>query len=934
MFSSIYDNNNNRNPLIQYAIKHAWGNPLHDQQFQIKLARVSPILGYVGNFTYMGKWRSLPTQSNFYHLFTLGGGEIGLYNLGSRNKSWVPFDRWIRASEYVEKRGVVLTFYNGQGSVYPSHYTWIMQTFNGETLVAFEKNENFLMPVEKGMYLRTYTSDLPISTINGPIDSNLSFGYASTIYYDFREYNRLIEQYQAWKKSGIGIVISMVNGFVKDVEEHKPLPGDLIEVFHDSSVEMVLRFNYSSLNDFFSERDQKRKLLLFPWLQETPRKYRYFDDCDFYVYDKVNKVGLYYHRNHQDAIRQLTHQDYSLASDYVEFLINRLIEYNKKNTTNKKDIEIIVNYRKTQWVCPLGATSSRINELYLLEDPVKITNAMIGVNSSIPEWNARNLEQSPLNHLLGSSYLSLTREKVREALGYNGCSMVLSNGPFYMPELKGSELPTEYPTPPVLSGLGYKIPASYVKTSTAYEYDINGHLLRKVNIVNQEYYLPGTNCVYVEYILGEGTSWLDATMTKTDYVLDEEYSYRVYKAPWKIGPGGDEEAVNRFWGQSWSISRDGYPLIRTEEKVDFDYKKEDPLAPGRPWDGGEIGGDWEDITDTDQYTVTNGVLHWNISMINNVGLIVTDKRHLYNELDIDHVDNSYYFSLTHLWENGGIELPILPAQLDVFINDHPVSEGIDYVTDGNRVYIISRMYFKEGRKQNIKYRANGLSGSGYIPSSELGFVSNGVIGYNGRYNVRIDRPTKMICAGRLLITNSVDWAETKGHGHNLDALEGYPYEIKHRFCSNKYVERFDNYWGFEKSRELDQRISDYLSEHVSYKPLTPPKQVRINDKYQLFSPFMSQVYNELNMNFITIPENELITDQLVNELTKHIQWLLKYDPYKLGIDENYFMVFPYSNYTTPQPITPRQLTFLDRVNKLYFNSKFNLRGYFEVTLNG
>lgn len=928
-----------RLPLIDYVKRNYWGNPANDLQFQVRLARLSHDLGYIKNFDYMGKYYLCPDSSRFWNVFTVGFFNVGNWNMGYRMLNWVPFNRWVNAARLMEERGVFLDFYNGAGLQYNRGDTWIMKCFNGTTLIAFAKNGTFPMPVGKSMYMHCYSPDGVIYSKEGYPDKRLGFQVSGITYFDFRDWVAFQDKYNALLATGVGKINVFHNGFLVDIGDISPEVGDLIEYVYDPTIFRRLSFNYSSLNNYYSERDKNRKLILFPWLVNPERRYYYFDDCRFYVRNKRTRRGIYFHRNNQDAVRQLTHQDYGISSIYVDSLVDRLITEDKTNESKPSDIEIVVDYSKTEWKTVLGPTTSRIADLYLLEDPSKILRAMTGVNSTVPFWEASNLESSPHNTLLAREYIDITNDDAYQALGYNGVSQAISQTPAFMPGVTpGSPgYPDLYPTPPFLNGKGYRVPPTYVLDSTVYEYDMSGYLIGTVRNKLSERYIPSSTKVGIcEYALGENTSYLDAVLVKSNLIVKSEVGHRVYRAPWKIGEAPPEE-VDEFWEHEWSISKDGQPFIQSETlvKIPNGEAEEDPLNP-RPWDGGELAGPWEDITGTDLYTLDKktGLLSWNFSMVNYVGMVVYDDKHLYNEVTVAHLDNSISFSLTHLWEVGGILLPIRPYQLDIWYGKEKgksLIENVDYIFEFPTVYIIGKELLEEGNNHFFRVRATGLSLDGPYNRSELGFVTDGCLGYNGRYNVRINRPTKTVIHGHLMLTQSVDWAETLGHGDNLNGVEGMPYEVKHIACLNMYTKPYETLTGIDDEVKRDELVSAYLTENATYKPKVPPIVPSQTDKYILFSPFMSQLYNELHLGFITTPTGT-ITTQMVYDLTENIRWLLKYDPVTLEMTPSYFQIDPCANIGY-QPITPQQLTILTIANTLFLKDRLVLRGHFEVIPN-
>lgn len=927
-------------PLVNYAVKNMWGNRELDSQYQLKLSRITPKSGWVGIFFSGGKSWRLPREDKFFHIYSMGGLSANFWNFFNQRMDWYPFNTWVRASEISHDRNVDIIPYTSGGRVFLRDETFIMNTFDGNTFVAFPAFSSFPIPAEENMYIRCYSSDINTANISQGNQDKWRFGYASREYLQSTDWDYIKQRFNTFLAFGMGEVSLLVNGVTRDRSKYVPKAGDLMEVRYDPTINQVIRYNYSSLNDFYSELDKKRKLLLFPALTGKPRMYRYFDDCEFSVRNKRTGDELYYHRNKSDAIRQLTHQDYSISATYVQFLIGQLLAIEGTGVSTENDIEIVVLYRATKWQFKLGPNVSRINDLYLLENPAKILAAMVGTNATVKEWSAPELEASAANIVLNGIFQELNTETVRNALGYNGCSVALSSSPFYMPYLvpgtPGHDDSIE--TPPYETGLGYRVPPTYVESSTAYEYDKDGLFLRRTYLQQREFFTPGEGGWYVEYVLGKSTTWLDYIVSRQDVVLKKGYGFRVYKAGWIIDPDQPNPEKENLFANEFELTSDGfdkYP-VPTEVKVyrDGESGSSDPSIVAR---GGKPDGKWVDITGTNEYRIENGVLIWNFDVGNQVGMVLFDSSHLFNEFELEHLDNSIFLTLTHTWDIGGVPLTIQPAQVDVWCNNHPLIENVDYYMDFPNIYVVSKMWLKDDGKNKFAYRCRGLHKDGLVPSSELGFVQSGCIGYNGRYNLRIDRPTRTIVNGRLFLTEHVDWAETLGHGNNMLPYNGMPYEVKHIYCANRYVDMNDLYWGFEESRDLDRRVGAYLTEFVDYKPEIDPQHPYMEtDRYRLFSPLLSQLVNEMVLGFLKVPprDNTEIgyTDQLVDEITQSYQWLLAYDPIKKGMDPRFFSFHPYVNANKPT-LTPDQLTLIGRVNDLYLGGVIKIEGFFEVSNN-
>lgn len=149
-------------PLVEYAQSHIWGNPEENGQYQVKLVRVTPDAGVVQNFGFMNRWRPVPKNDKHYHIFSAAGLVPGYWNFKNSVIGKNPFDRWINASDLCRKRGVQLDFYNAKGAMFSRSHTWIMHTYDGLVLIAFEKFKQYPIPYTQDMWFRCYTPSSPV----------------------------------------------------------------------------------------------------------------------------------------------------------------------------------------------------------------------------------------------------------------------------------------------------------------------------------------------------------------------------------------------------------------------------------------------------------------------------------------------------------------------------------------------------------------------------------------------------------------------------------------------------------------------------------------------------------------------------------------------------------------------------------------------------
>ncbi|WP_228493071.1 DUF7193 family protein, partial [Pseudomonas aeruginosa] len=85
-------------------------------------------------------------------------------------------------------------------------------------------------------------------------------------------------------------------------------------------------------------------------------------------------------------------------------------------------------------------------------------------------------------------------------------------------------------------------------------------------------------------------------------------------------------------------------------------------------------------------------------------------------------------------------VPLIPAQIDIWMNGHPLIDNVDWIFDNGYCYIINKQFIQPGAQQFV-VRCHDLWEDKERPKveTELGFVDGGVIGRFKRYNLREDR---------------------------------------------------------------------------------------------------------------------------------------------------------------------------------------------------
>lgn len=868
MTTTVYDSNN---PVVQYAEDNLWGNPEENHQSQVKLVRVTDDYGVSMNYSYMGKWRALPKINTFYHVFSAGGLHSGFWNFRNNVLHRNPLDRWVNLGALSRARGLQLDLYNARGFQYSRSHCWLMVTYDGLVLIAVQKLKTYPLPETDDFYFRCFTPSIAVDYGDAAAsDLNNPFVYETLTFEGGAELSAFSSRYTRLKAKP-GFTATFHNGVYFDAAPGS-IPGiqmgDVVEVWHDPTVIRVERYNYSDLKDYYSTLDKKRKLIIHPPKRANDFTLRYFDDNDYYLLG-TNKRGLYVHRNDATTIRQLTHADVSISDSAIRAASNQIADL-----ANLAKVVVMVLVRKTDWEIQWPNEHQRIKYLYRFND-AGIVRAMTGERSTVPEWTADGLESGAVMSLTRSQYPAVRRENSALALGYNATTRVVSETPVRAPYVAG--------------GRGVMVPATYRKSFSAWEYDVNGQLLGFSNQSNSIYYAPiNPRCAMVEFVLGQSGRRLDYVVTKDDLTVDLEYDVRVFTQPWSVNLG-------------------------------------------------KLTGTPTDVTgDTSVYTFIDGRIHWvGLDKVNYRGLVFTNSACLGYQFQLDHIDHSLSFALTEIYEPGGLISPTGFAQVDLWLNGHPLVDRVDWLYKDKYCYIINKEFIVAGA-QTITVRAHGLHEATDGPKfeTELGFVDGGVIGRFGRYNLRGDRVTRTVINGALYLTDEVPRAETTAPVDLWNHLNGKPYMVKHVYCPIKFVEPYQSYPLYDRSRETDRRVSEYMTMWLP-KP-TPGVLPTLQDKYRLFSPLMNALVNGLVNRLITLPTkaagDSVFTEQSIREVVNPFLWWLDTDPIHLNFDRRYFDILPFAN-LGKLTVTANELLFLQQVNESYLKSVCVLEGWFLINNN-
>lgn len=878
------------NPFTVYANEHLWSSPEIDQQFQVKIERISPELGYIANFKYMGAWRNLPTGNKVYQVYTVGGIDPGTWGFTEYFKTNNPLDRWKKMSVVGNYRGMQIDIYDSAGRHFPLNKAHILSTYDGVTLIALEQIRNIKTTLVDNWYFRCYTPTVMVDkSTNNDLDVYNPFGYELMTYENTTELRTFQQTFNKFK-SKPGSTYCFHNSILttKNPDKLSLLFGDEVEIWHDPTVIKSELFNVNELKDYYSELDSRRKVIIHPPKTEETFVLENFDDKDVYILDSSG-YGIYYHRNNVESMRQLTHKDIALDHGQLLALATALPAYQD----NPESLKVLVLTRKVERKVTILHESSAIRYLYRLNDD-DILSALTGEDSGLEEWQASSLEQSATMLAMRAQPKALTPEMVYSAIGYNGATLWSANN---IIRVDGSQTET----------LGVELPDTYGKMntsvfpgdrslSTVNEYSEDGLLLEALIPHQSHWYTPINPLTrYIELILGSiinDDETMGNVVPDTGLVIRDDGDIQVYKAKYSnvdevfmedLVWCGDQEDI--YW-KATIDDTNGYPRISP--------------GPGLPYG--------------DRLYVT------------------TSSRFLGKQFTLNHLDKTLSFKLIDLLSHQhDLNIYLGCVNYNIWMNGHHLIDNVDWKLDEEtgRFYIFNKQHLIDGEQSIVIIGTNtdkDMTSPKY--ETELGFVENGKIGNTPTFNVRDGRVVKCVVGGKVFPIEEV--ANTEGsNGQLLPAeLEGSPYMVKHVYQDVKFgPEPCNHFLGYETSRDLDLRVSEYLTEKIEKEPLGDGTLI---DKYALFSTFLNKIVNDVQLGVLELPPltsgQTVYSQQTVNDLVTPYLGLLDYDPAYLGVDLRFFDVFPYAN-TEMLVVSSTELMFFYLVNERY------LKGVCEVTSN-
>ena len=852
--------------LVKQAIEDVWCTPSQDQQTRFKMTKITRYGGVYTKVDVMWRQYALPLQGQLFHVYHLGGISPRYLGLTIPARAGI----WLKFTDAMIKEATIVDLYSVNGVQSPRCLAWYTITEDGDLLVAVQRfdkvaidynNEPLFLRVYHNAYYSTMRRDVSVDFVD------VQGGYMQST-------DQILALQVKYKQAvARGSTYAFVNGYLVDqLDLFTVQLGDVAEFVYDGSIYAIEDKLIGDCGVFDSTLDQKRKYLLH-MSQALKTTITYQDDIDIFVVKKETNgrlKGLFFHRNQLDAVRQVTHADYSITIPYLTSFLSEAAGWDE---LNMNDLYLRVQMRKSGYRRPLANEANRIKELYKLPDS-DILAAMIGLEATVPEWQAAHLEASSYPKVMASEVTEITPALVQDMYGYNSMAMQLAPTPQFTKNISGQAL--------------VNIPLNLQYRSTVYEFDFDGKLLG--------YYLHPLGAVWraknqdthlVQIITGFATTQLDEKYGQQGATLDANLDYRMY-------------ACGMF--------------------------------------GGAPDNQWKDVTDSSLFVKGNGGLSWLTSPATTYTLVRSNRDFLGYDLNLPVQGGVLKFVLTSEQDRGkGPQNTIMQIQLgelDLWLNQWALVEGIDYIVNFPEVVIINKKFLdltKEKQTITVRFCGHCKEDLSRAVLGDRGFVSHGVLSNNSRFDLRDDKVQHVAVGGAVYDKSELEFAE--GHnGVNVPNVpNGVPYVVRDIVVPLRGTTNAKTYEARDAALIVDKHVSDYLSLKMPPPVFTEPDV--IPELYPVYSPFVSALIDDLKTGVF---RDERIfsqyNDDAVRQMCAFYEPLLAFDPTRdpNAVDLDFVSVQPYYK-DEVQELGLFQYRFLARAVSLYLNNAVSLSHFVMVT---
>lgn len=503
----------------------------------------------------------------------------------------------------------------------------------------------------------------------------------------------------------------------------------------------------------------------------------------------------------------------------------------------------------------------------------RIVESMVGLSANVSVWKAENLESSGYTEVMRTRERNIDIALIQKAYGYNAISRAIGESPLELLPSGGS--------------MAVSLPVAYQRKATVYEYDADGILLDSNVVTNSlAYFTANLDAKAVEIINGEGSHSPSVSIGTDNLAVPLNCSYRVYKCL---------------------------------------------LVSGVP------DNNWQDITETNLYTVVNNKVIWSVPDSNQWLMVRSDEKFLSYSIGVPLTADVLSFELTEYIGGALHQMHVPMDNLTIWLNKKKLIKNLDYFVTFPKVVIVCKEHLLQPTTteiQVIDIRFTGLCSSDLKmrDAEDYGFVQHGFLSNNSRFDIHDDKVLEITVRGKMKFRDQIKFSEEHSGISVVNALNGSPYQVKEVIVPIHELSEKETYDFRELALEIDEEVGAYMS---TYLPQPPRNAVSsISARYVLVSPFFAHIVNDLsNERFDMSKINKQLSDTEIIAICAPYEDLLVHDPLNVDnhIDQNYVVIHPTSLYSAIG-LSLDSYRFLQNVVRLYGRGLISLSPHLVVSL--
>lgn len=380
-----------------------WPYKGQDKQLIVKLKRITPKNGVSGDYNFNSELVKAPISGKITHYYLLPTTNFDRWStIEVNNQRKKHLGIWMSLKDNWNKFNILFDIYTYTGISVPISMVYYRVSNNGVMHLALVEDFSTIKidPIVDDLYLKMY-DNIYYRSGYGNIGNLNFYGKKVVTLSDAADIVNIQTPLNLDKclcfKSG------------KLIDKHdvaKTSIGDHLEIYEDESIYYKSMSKISDMPYYRSSTDNCNKFVFVlnnNGIINTQERC-WVDDTSFYLYNEVEKIGIYLHTNIRKNIMNLTHNVFAIASDYL----NDVSEKNGE-LFNLNNCSILAICRKDNSEEKIFSTTLCLNDLYHTAftnndlDPNSIAQ-LICSNATVQEWRGDSLETGILNQFFNSNY--------------------------------------------------------------------------------------------------------------------------------------------------------------------------------------------------------------------------------------------------------------------------------------------------------------------------------------------------------------------------------------------------------------------------------------------------------------------------------------------------------------------------------------------------